>query len=121
MLVLVFVSSLSTEQLSQLRSMVKEEGMGKQGHSRSASDNARALLHINVHQQHGLSFDAAVKATAAAELASPSTLRAAVQSFIAGGTLTSPRKPVDRKNPLHPFYSGESGPSSAAEELIHRE
>jgi transposase len=111
---------LSHTQLQQLRGMLKDEGIGKQGHSRCASDNARALLHVSVHQQHGMSFDAAVKATAAAELASPSTLRSAVQQFAATGALMSPRTPVTRSNPLHPFYS-ESGPSLAAEQLIHRE
>ena len=107
--------------MSELRSMLKDEGFGKQGHSRSASDNARALLHVAMHQQHGLSFDASVKATAAAELASPSTLRAAAQQFAATGALTPPRTPIDRSNPLHPFYSGESGPSLAAQLLIHRQ
>jgi hypothetical protein len=104
-----------------LRSEVKESGTGVQGHSRSPGENARALLHVAVHQQHGLSFDAAVKATAAAELASPSTLRSAAKRFVNTGTLTPPRTPVARSNPLHPFYSGESGPSLAAEQLIHRE
>jgi len=109
------------EQLLSLRSEVKESGTGVQGHSRSPGENARALLHVAVHQQHGLSFDAAVKATAAAELASPSTLRSAAKRFVNTGTLTPPRTPVARSNPLHPFYSGESGPSLAAEQLIHRE
>ena len=92
-----------------------------QGHSRTSVENARAVMHVVMHQQHGLSFDAAIKATAAAELASPSTLRAAVQQFASHGTMTPLRSPVGRCNPLHPFYSGESGPSFAAEQLIHRE
>jgi hypothetical protein len=104
-----------------LRSEVKESGTGVQGHSRSSGENARALLHVAVHQQHGLSFDAAVKATAAAELASPSTLRSAAKRFASSGALIAPRSPVDRSHPLHPFYSGETGPSLAAEQLIHRE
>jgi DDE superfamily endonuclease/Winged helix-turn helix len=112
---------LTQEQLMQLRSVLKGEGFGKPGHSRSPVENARALLHIHAHQQHGLSFDAAVKATAQAELASPSTLRAAAEELNNSGTLTTPRTPVDRSNPLHPFYSGESGPPLAAEQLIHRE
>jgi hypothetical protein len=105
----------------QLRDTLKEAGVGKQGHSRSVTDNARALRHVAVYQQHGLSFDAAIKATATAELASPSTLRTAAKQFTTSGTVVSPRKPVDRSNPLHPFYAGESGPSLRAEELIHRE
>ena len=106
----------------ELRSIVKKSGTGVQGHSRSPVENARALLHIHSHQQHGLSFDAAIKAVATAELASPSTLRAAAQQFTSTGALvTPPRTPVDRANPLHPFYCGETGPSFAAEQLIHRE
>jgi transposase len=109
---------LSTEQLSQLRSMLKEDGIGKQGHSRSASDNARALLHVSVHQQHGLSYDAAVKATAQAELASPSTLRTAATQLVSTGSL---EKSHDRRShPDHPFYR-DSGPSLQAQLLIHRE
>jgi hypothetical protein len=83
-------AGITQEQLSELRSMLKNEGIGKQGHSRSASDNARALLHVAMHQQHGLSFDASVKATAAAELASPHTIRTAVEQFTSAGTLPSP-------------------------------
>jgi hypothetical protein len=44
----------------------------------------------------------------------PARRRAAVR-------LTPPPTPIDRTNPLHPFYSGEGGPSFAAEQLIHRE
>lgn len=101
----------------QLRSILKAEGIGKQGHTRSASDNARALLHIHSHQQHGLSYDASVKATATAELSSPSTLRAAVEQFTATGTL---RTNSPRTSAAHPFYTGESGPSLAAELILHR-
>jgi transposase len=105
-------------QLQQLRDMLKDEGLGKQGHSRCANDNTRALLHVVVHQQHGLTFDAAVKATAQAELASPHTIRAAATQFFTTGTLL---KPEDRRShPSHPFHT-ESGPSPAAQELIHRE
>jgi hypothetical protein len=113
---------LTHEQLLTLRIVVKSSGTGVQGHSRSPEENARAVLHIHAHRQHGLSFDAAVKATAAAELASPSTLRDVTKQFLNTGTLPSPhRTPVSRTNPLHPFYSGESGPSFAAQQLIHGE
>jgi DDE superfamily endonuclease len=104
-----------------LRTIVKESGTGVQGHTRTPEENARALLHIHQLQQHGASYDAAVKAAAAAELASPSTLRAASEQFAASGALTPPCRPIDRSHPLHPFYIGESGPSFAAEQLIHRE
>jgi hypothetical protein len=114
-------SDLTHEQLLVLRAVVKDSGSGVQGHTRSPVENARALLHIHAHRQRGASFDAAVKATATAELAYPCTLRAAQQQFTATGTLAPSPTPVDRSNPLHPFYTGESGPSLAAQLLIHRQ
>jgi len=77
--------------------------------------NARALLHICSYQQQGMSYDAAVKTAAAAELSSPSTLQAVSHQFAATGALTPPRTPVDRTSPLHPFYLGESGPPLATQ------
>ena len=112
---------MSDEHLLKLRSIVKDSGTGVQGHSRSPVENARALLHVHSYQQQGLSYDSAIKATATAELASPSTLRTISQQFATTGAITPPRTPVTRSNPLHPFYCGESGPSFAAEQLIHRE
>ena len=111
---------LSHEQLLLLRDQLKAAGIGKQGRSRSPSSNARALLHIAAYQQQGLTYDVAVKATAAAELMSTHTLRTAAKEFATTGALTPPRTPVNRSNPNHPFYS-ESGPSLAAEQLIHSE
>jgi transposase len=114
---------MSHVQLLELRGMLKEDGIGKQGHTRSPSDNARALLHVAVHQQHGLSFDAAIKATAAAELASPHTIRTAVQQFSTSGSLPSPSTAQrGRGNPDHPLHSSnteEYGPSFEAELLMH--
>ena len=115
-------TGLSHEQLLSLRTIVKESGTGVQGHSRWPVENARAIQHIHQHCERGLSVDAAVKAVAAAECASPTTLRTAYFTFVETGALPTPsRTPVTRANPLHPFYSGESGPSLAAEQLIHRE
>jgi hypothetical protein len=111
------MTGLSHEQLMKLRSIVKDSGTGVQGHSRTPFENARALLHIAEHKKHGLSTDAAVKATAAAELASPSTLRAAADQFQTTGTLTAAED--GRTKPKHPFYRGEDGPSLAAQLLIH--
>ena len=75
------------------------------------------MLHVAAHQQHGLSYDAAVKTTATAELASPSTLRAAADQFQTTGTLAAAED--GRSKPKHPFYRGEDGPSLAAQLLIH--
>lgn len=114
---------LSHNQLIQLRETLKAEGKGKQGRSRSYSDNARALLHIDSLQKNGFSFDAAVKSTAQSELASPATLRRAARHLSSTDTGSIPQ-PIDyefkRSQPAHPFYRGESGPSLAAELIIHR-
>jgi hypothetical protein len=113
-------AGLTHEQLTQLRSVLKEEGFGKQGHSRSPVENARALLHIHSHQQHGLSFDAAVKATAQAELASPRTIRHAANTFSASGTLPQPDTAHrGRGHPDHPLHSPVD-PSFDMELAIHR-
>ena len=58
-------AGLTHERLCTLRSVVKASGTGVQGHSRTPTENARALLHIEQHRQRGMSYDAAVKATAA--------------------------------------------------------
>lgn len=95
---------LTHEQLLQLRRVVKDSGTGVQGHSRTPAENARALLHVEEHRRRGMSYDAAVKATAAAELASPSTLRDVTKQFFNTGTLpTAHRAPVSRLDPRHPF------------------
>jgi transposase len=110
-------AGLSHEQLQALRDIVKESGHGKQGHSRTSEENARALLHIHQHQLQGLSYDQAVKATAAAEVASPVTLRAAMRHF-QQDECSEPEED-HRSHPRHPFYR-EQGPTLKAEALIHR-
>src|ERR1700679_3045375 len=74
-------AELTHSQLIELREAIKNSGLGKQGHSRTAEENARALLHVHQHRQAGMSYDRAIKHTAAAELASPSTLRSVVQGI----------------------------------------
>jgi len=102
---------------------VKDSGTGVQGHSRTPVENARAVMHVAMHQQRGLSFDAAVKAAAAAELTSPSTLRSVISEFIASGALPQPSNAQRGKgNPNHPLHSSNTdryGPSFEAELLIH--
>jgi len=114
-------AGFSHEQLLKLRAVVKESGSGVQGHTRSPVENARALLHVHQHRQRGASFDAAIKATATAELASPSTLRIAAQQFTATGVLPSLPSTAHRGkgNPTHPLHSPVE-PSLEAELLIHR-
>ena len=114
-------AGLSHEQLSQLRSMLKEDGIGRQGHSRSASDNARALLHVSVHQQYGLSYDAAVKAAAQAELASPSTIRSAARQFSTTGSLPAPSSAHRGSgNFQHPRHITNSRLTLEGELLLHQ-
>ena len=107
-----------------MRSILKEAGVGKQGHSRSATDSTRALLHVALLQeQHGFSFDAAIKTAAAAELASPCTLRSAADEFAAAGLVSEPdTSQRGRGNPQHPLHSSNTedyGPSLKAEQLMH--
>ena len=87
---------------------MKASGTGVQGHQRTAEENARAVLHVQQHLQRGASLDASVKATAAAEVASPNTIRTAVHQFTFKGHLV-PREDR-RSHRSHPFYK-ESGPS----------
>jgi transposase len=73
-----------------------------------------------MHQQRGLSFDAAIKATATAELTSPSTLRSVVSEFAASGSLPQPSSAHRGKgNPAHPLHS-PSEPTQEDERAIHR-
>src|SRR3954471_12321073 len=58
------------------------------GVAKGSSSEVSAMQQVAAHQQHGLSYDAAIKATAQAELASPHTIRTAMQQFITTGTLT---------------------------------
>jgi transposase len=114
---------LTHEQLLTLRHLVKDSGTGVQGHSRSPTENARALLHIQVHQLQGMSYDAAVKVTASAELASPTTLRDVTKHYLNTGTLPTPStERRGRGNPVHPLHSSNTdtyGPSFEAELLMH--
>jgi transposase len=117
-------AGFSHEQLLKLRAVVKDNGTGVQGHTRSPVENARALLHVHQHRQRGASFDAAIKAAATAELASPSTLRAAQQQFTATGVLPSLPSTAHRGkgNPTHPLHSSQTdeyGPTYEAELLMH--
>ena len=95
-------------------------GHGHTGRSRSVLDNALALRHLAEHQAAGRSFDAAVKAVARADIASPATIRSIALHFIDTNTL--PQRPTahrGRGNPAHPLCAPLE-PSLEAELLIHR-
>jgi len=67
-----------------------------------------------------MSNHVAVKTAAAAELSSPSTLRAVSQLFAASIVFTPSCTPVDCSHPPHPFYLRESGQSLESQLLVHR-
>jgi len=101
------------------------EAQRHRGHTRSPVENARALLHVALLQErHSLSFDAAIKTTAAGELASLSTLREAAEQFAASGALPEPDTSLRGcGNPDHSLNRSNTdryGPSFEAELLIHR-
>ena len=100
--------------------MIKAEGIGKQGRSRTPQQNAVALRHVAAYVSHGLSLDVSIKTAAAAECASPHTLRTALQQYTATGTLPSPSTSHrGRGNPNHPLHS-PAEPDFDLEICIHR-
>jgi hypothetical protein len=110
--------------VNELRRMLHQAGIGKQGRSRSPEGNATALLQIHHIQQLGHSFDVSVKCTAATQLVSPSRLREVMNEFQNTGTLPiSSTEHRGRGNPEHPLNSNNFdlyGPSLEAELLIHQ-
>lgn len=112
---------MTHEQLLALRTTVKKSGTGVQGHSRSPTEKARGIMHMLQHLAFGLSFDAAIKATAAAELASPFTIRAEYAEFIEAGTLTPPTTSHRGSgNPNHPRHLSNSKLTLQGELIIHQ-
>jgi hypothetical protein len=115
--------ALSHEQLQQLRSVLHEAGIGKQGRSRSPEGNASALLQIHTIQQLGHSFDASIKATAQSQLASPARLREVFDQFQLSNALPVPstehRGRGNPDHPLNPHHFDLHGPTFEAELLIH--
>lgn len=107
---------ISKQQDNHLKLILNESGHGHTGAPRSVLDNAIALRIVYRVMQLGHTLDVAIKAVAAGELTSPSTLRAALAELIATGTLT----PVTRSHHAHPFFC-DTGPSLQAEILIHRQ
>lgn len=112
---------LSHEQLQQLRTEIKATGVGQQGRSRSDTDLHRAVLAVGVVQQHTtLSFDQSIKLVAEIEVATPRTIRSAVSSFAATGTINPPSADNrGRSNPDHPLHNTDRYPLEA-ELTLHR-
>ena len=112
---------MSLEQIEELAEMARTEGHGKQGRSRSRAENVTALRHLAQYEQLGLSHDAAVKATAQAELASPTTIRAAHKQFTNIGTLPTPSTAHRGSgNPIHPLHISNSRLTFDGELLLHQ-
>jgi len=115
-----------------LHSTVKAAGLGQQGRTRSAEENARAILHVDAMMTasaeaaaaapgvvRALSYDAAVKKVAEAEQTTPNTLRRARERFEQEGKLTPPEaKRIKRDDPHHKQFA-EGGPSLPVQEVIH--
>jgi transposase len=117
-------AGMSLEQLEELAKMARAAGHGKPGRSRTLLDNTLALRHLAQYEELGLSHDAAVKATAKAELASPHTIRAAAEQFISTGSMPTVPSTAHRGrgNPDHPLHTSNTekyGPSFEAELLMH--
>jgi transposase len=98
-------------------------GLAQRGKSRPPLATALSLLHITDKVKQGLSFDAAIKKTAAVEHTSPHSLRQAVQFFTEKGELLEPSPALrGRGNPTHSLHSSNIdvyGPSLEAELLMH--
>lgn len=78
-------------------------------------------MHLLQHLDYGLSFDAAVKATATAELASPATIRNEYTEFIEAGTITPPKTSHRGSgNPNHPRHLSNSKLTFRGELIIHQ-
>jgi hypothetical protein len=109
--------------LQQLRGVLHEAGIGKQGRSRSPEGNASALLQVHSLQLLGHSFDASIKATAQSQLASPARLREVFDQFLLSNALPVPstdhRGRGNPDHPLHPSNFDLQGPTFEAELLIH--
>jgi hypothetical protein len=115
---------LSHEQLEKLRSELKQQGIGHQGRSRSETDLTRAVFHVGtVLHQTGLSLNQSINMVAEIELATPYTIRAVYNDFVASSTVTPPSTSHrGRGNPEHPLHSNNTdqyGPTLEAETLIH--
>jgi hypothetical protein len=118
------VPESTLEQLEQLRSELKQQGVGHQGRSRSETDLTRAVFHVGtVLQQTGLSLNQSINMVAEIELATPHTIRAVYNDFVASSTVTPPSTSHrGRGNPEHPLHSNNTdlyGPTLEAETLIH--
>lgn len=120
-LLLLLSSGLTSAQLSQLRDKLRAAGIGKQGATRDEADQLRAIFSVGVLQQRfSFSNDAAIKAVAAVEMATPRTIRCAVSSYASSGTVTpTSTEHRGRGNVNHPLHTIESIPFEG-EILLHR-
>jgi hypothetical protein len=102
---------------------MRAEGLGVQGRSRSAGENARAVLHLQLlsgplSPVRSLSFDARLKMVAAAEVTTPGHIRRIHTRAAQNDTLEAPSsKRIKRDDPRHMLY-GMFGPSLAVETFL---
>lgn len=98
---------VTATQLAQLREALGEQGIGRQGRSRSETDLQHAVYSVGILQQNmSLSANQAINQVAAMEIASPATVRSAVRSYSSSGTVTpSSAGHRGRGNPNHPLHN----------------
>ena len=120
---------LSPEQTQQLHSVKKATGVGKQGLSLPTGARARMVLYIDTIERvaaeaastgQAPSHDKVVKVVAAAESATPSTVRAVEKRFREEEIAEPPGKKarIKRSDVNHPLYL-EFGPPLEVETKIH--
>lgn len=112
---------LTPSQSAQLREAIKAGGIGNQGRSRSENDLHRAVHSVaTLHQHLSLSLNQAINLTAKVEVATPRTIRSAVNQYVSSGTVT-PTLTQHRGsgNVNHPFHDQERF-TLEEELLLHR-
>jgi len=102
-------SLLTPERALELRGVMKAEGLGQQGRSRSAGENARAVLQLNrlLSPQsplrllkRSLSYNAVVKVVAAGEATTPDHIRQIHIRAVSNESLEPPEvKRIKRDDP----------------------
>ena len=116
---------LTPERLSHLKDTVHTHGIGKQGCSRSAEQNAMMLLAL--HESAKLAAPSTppnqiITAVARSHLTSPNSLRAAAERYQQRMELQAPVKPMHQRlkpnNPQHPRFL-ECGPSLPVQKLLY--
>lgn len=107
--------------MEKLRDDLKARGVGLQGKSRTESQLLIAVsTTANIMNQLGVSYDVAVKTTAAALIASPATIRAAYEDYKQNGVTHPHGNALRGRGNKHHHLHFAGGPDLASELLIHK-